>query len=117
MRRNRPQGSNRRVRSAPTRKIDLPALVVSALTVCFATLFIALLLTRPEAGEPGAPMGGGAGSVQAPPPATVPQVAAPPPELGARSERKSDSVLSPALRAELEQLGIECAEGANCYPD
>jgi len=117
MNRNRPRDSNRRARPVPAGKIDLPALIVSALTVCFATLFIALLLTRPESREPEEPAWEVSGALQAPAPVGVPQVAAPPPGLDANSEPKSDSTISPELRAELEQLGVKCAEGANCYPD
>ena len=116
MKRNRPQDSNRRALPVPGKLIDLPALVVSALTIFSATLFTALLLTRPEPTEPGEPLWGNPRSVEAPPPAGVPRVAAPPPELDPKFEPKSDPIVSPTLRAELEQLGVSCAEGADCYP-
>jgi hypothetical protein len=115
--RNRPQDSNQRAQPAPDHKIDLPVLVVSALTVFFATVFVTLLLMRPESSDSRESMRGSLGSVQAPPPVELPPVDPPPPELDLSFEPKSDPIVSPALREQLEQLGINCAEGANCYSD
>jgi len=117
MRRNRLPDSNQRVQPAPGHPIDLPVVVVSALTVFFATVFVTLLLIRPESADTRESMRGSLGSVQAPPPIELPPVDAPPPELDLSFEPKPDPIVSPALRAQLEQLGIQCAEGANCYSD
>jgi hypothetical protein len=54
--RNRPEDSSERPQPVPGQKIDLPVLVVSALTVFFATLFATLLLLRPELMDPGEPV-------------------------------------------------------------
>jgi len=43
----------------------------------------------------------------------LPPIEAPPPELRSTAEPIED----PSLRAVLEELGVKCAEGANCYPD
>ena len=115
--RNRLQDSNGRVQPAPDHKIDLPVLVVSALTVFFATVFVTLLLMRPESSDSRESMRGSLGSVQVPPPVELPPVDAPPPELDLSFEPKPDPIVSPALREQLEQLGINCAEGTNCYSD
>jgi hypothetical protein len=117
MRRNRLQDSSQRVQAAPGHKVDLPVLVVSALTVFFATVFVTLLLMRPESSDSRESMRGSLGSVEAPPPVELPPVDAPPPELDLRFEPKPDPIVSPTLRAQLEQLGVKCAEGANCYSD
>jgi hypothetical protein len=50
------------------------------------------------------------------PPIRVPPVSAPPSEPIGRAEPKPEPEPAPPLQARLEQLGIECAEGANCYP-
>jgi hypothetical protein len=101
----------------PGRKIDLPVLVISALTVFFASLFATQLLMRPESADPRESMRGISGSVQTPPPVELPPVDAPPPELNSRFEPKPEPIVNPTLRTQLEQLGVKCAEGANCYPD
>ena len=92
-------------------------MIVSALTVFFATVFVTLLLMRPESSDSRESMRGSLGSVQASPPVELPPVDAPPPELDLGFEPKPDPIVNPALRAQLEQLGIKCAEGANCYSD
>lgn len=124
--RNRDPDSNRPAEPALRRKIDLPVLVVSVLSAFFATLFATLLLTRPERDDPREPLPDdsvqSAPSVAAPPvdatpalaPAIdLPPVEAPPPERGPRAEPAEDR----SLRAVLEELGVKCAEGANCYPE
>jgi len=87
------------------------------LTVFFATLFATLLLMRPESDDPRASTRGISSPVQAPPPVELPPVDAPPPGLDSKSEPKPDPIVSPTLRAQLEQLGVKCAEGAKCYAD
>jgi hypothetical protein len=58
--------------------------------------------------------------VSAPPPSAqqvnAPPVSAPPSESIGRAEPKPEPEPALTLRARLEQLGINCAEGANCYP-
>jgi len=115
MRRNRLRDSDQRVQPAPGHQIDLPVLVVSALTVFFATVFVTLLLMRPESSGSRESMRGSLVSVEAPPPVELPPVDAPPPELDSSFEPKPDPIVSPALRAQLEQLGIQCAKDADCY--
>jgi hypothetical protein len=105
------------VQPAPGRRLDLPGLVVSALTVFFATAFVTLLLMRAGSGDSRESMRGSLDSAQPPRPAELPRVDAPPLELDSSFEPNPDPVVSPALRAQLEQLGIKCAEGANCYYD
>jgi hypothetical protein len=137
MPRNHPPDSSRRAAPASGQKIDTPALVVLALTLFFATLFATLLVLRPEAGDPTEPLPVGsratqsasrvnAPSVNAPPPSAppvsaapvdAPPVSAPPPEPIGRAEPKPEPEPDPTLQTQLEQLGIKCAEGANCYPD
>jgi len=152
MSRNRPPDSGRRAPPASARKIDLPVLVISTLTLFFATLFAALLLLRPESSGPSNPMPLAARSEQAAPPVDappvdlfrgnflpvdappgdlanhdtppvdappgdLPRVDASPPEWNLSAEPKPDPMVNPALRAQLEQLGVKCAEGANCYSD
>jgi len=85
-------------------------MVVAALTAFFATVFATLLLLRPESDDPKSPMR--AASLR-----TAPPVGAPPPEPATRNEPAPEPKLNPTLRAELEQLGIKCAEGADCYPE
>jgi hypothetical protein len=84
MSRDRPRNSSKRAQPGPALKIDLPALVVMALTAFFATLFATLLLLRPEASDPTEPTSAGSRSTQpAPrvntPPVDAPPVSAPPP--------------------------------------
>jgi hypothetical protein len=132
MSRNHPPDSNRRAALASGQKIDTPALVVLALTLFFATLFATLLVLRPEASDSTEPLPVGsratqsasrvnAPSVNAPPPSAPPVSAtppnAPPPEPIGRAEPKPEPEPDPTLQTQLEQLGIKCAEGANCYPD
>jgi hypothetical protein len=152
MSRNRPPDSNRRAPLAPARKIDTPALIVLALTGFFASLFVTLLVLRPEASDPTEPLPADSRSTQsaprvnpppvsalpvnappvstppvnAPPvsepPISAPPVDAPPPsalssEPTARAEPKPEPEPDPTLQTQLEQLGIKCAEGANCYPN
>jgi len=142
MSRNRPADSSRRTQPDSSRKIDLPVLIVSALTVFFATLFATLLLLRPGSSDPRAPMPAGSDPVHAPPPVSappielpqidtspvdlpqpdalpidLPQVNAAPPERVLNAEPETHPILSPELRIQLEQLGVKCAEDANCYSD
>jgi hypothetical protein len=142
MSRNHPPDSSRRAALASAKKIDTPALVVLALTAFFATLFATLVLLRPEASDPTEPLPAdsratqsaprlnpppvgapppSAQQVNAPPvgasPVTAPPVGAPPAEPMGRAEPKPEPEPAPPLQTRLEQLGIKCAEGANCYPD
>jgi hypothetical protein len=127
MSRNHPPDSNRRAALASGQKIDTPALVVLALTLFFATLFATLLVLRPEASDPTEPLPVGSRvtqsasrvnppSVSAAPP-SAPPVSAAPLEPIPRAEPKPEPKPDPTLQTQLEQLGIKCAEGANCYPD
>ncbi len=127
MSRNHPPDSNRRAALASGQKIDTPALVVLALTLFFASLFATLLVLRPEASDSTEPLPVGsratqsasrvnAPSVNAPPP-SAPPVSAPPSEPIERAEQKPEPEPDSTLQTQLEQLGIKCAEGANCYPD
>jgi hypothetical protein len=132
MSRNRPPDSNRRAPLASAPKIDTPALVVLALTGFFASLFATLLVLRPEASGPTEPTPADSRSTQSaprvnPPPVSAqrvnaPPVGAPPPsappsEPIGRAEPKPEPEPNPTLQTRLEQLGIKCAEGANCYRD
>jgi hypothetical protein len=142
MSRNRPPDSSRRARLASTWKIDTPVLVVSALTTFFATLFATLLALRPEPGDPTEPMRAGsrfthsaprvntppvsAQPIDAPPVSapliSAPAISAPPPSVPQsepipRAEPKPEPEPNPTLQTQLKELGIKCAEGANCYAD
>jgi hypothetical protein len=127
MPRNHPPDSNRRAALASGQKIDTPALVVLALTLFFATLFATLLVLRPEASDSTEPLPVGlratqsasrvnAPSVNAPPVSAAPPSEPPSKPIG-RTEPKPEPEPDPTLQTRLEQLGIKCAEGANCYPD
>lgn len=90
------------------------------LTVFFATVFATLLLLRPEPSDPKEPRPANPHSVQtAPrvntPPVDAPPVSAPAPEPISNDELKPEP--KPTLQTRLEELGVQCAEGANCYPD
>jgi len=97
------------------------------LTLFFASLFATLLLLRPKTGDPIELVPAGARSAQSAPrgnpppvsapPVDAPPVSAPPPEPVRGDEPKPEPVIDPTLRARLEQLGVKCAEGTNCYPD
>jgi hypothetical protein len=137
MSRNHPPDSNRRAALASGQKIDTPALVVLALTLFFATLFATLLVLRPEASDHTESTSAGsratqsasrvnapsvnAPSVNAPPVSAAPVSATPPSELPSkpigRTEPKPEPEPDSTLQTQLEQLGIKCAKGANCYPD
>ena len=142
MSRNHPPDSSRRAALASAKKIDTPALVVLALTAFFATLFATLVLLRPEASDPTEPLPADSRATQSapranPPPVSAQPVNAPPvnaPSVSAppvsaappsappskpigRAEPKPEPEPDPTLQTQLEQLGIKCAEGANCYPD
>ena len=132
MPRNHPPDSNRRAALASGQKIDTPALVVLALTLFFATLFATLLVLRPEASDHTESTSASSRATQsasrvnappvnAPPPSAPPvstaPVSAPPLEPIPRAEPKPEPEPDPTLQIQLEQLGIKCAEGANCYPD
>jgi hypothetical protein len=80
-------------------QIDSAVLVVSVVATFFATFFAALLLFRAATPEPANPIGAGDPMNVAPAP-----VSAGPPDPPAESMVKS----------RLEQLGVKCAEGANC---
>jgi hypothetical protein len=142
MSRNRPPDSNRRAQRPSAQKIDTPVLVLSALTLFFATLFATLVLLRPEASDPPEPTPAGSRSTLSAPRVNAPPVNAPPPDAppidpqppGAppvsaqparapapgtiwREKPKPEPEQEPTLQTRLEQLGVKCAEGANCYPD
>jgi len=118
MSRNRPPDSNRWARPGSAWKVDTPVLVVSVLTAFFATLFATLLLLRPEASDPTASMiPAGSQSAQSAPRVNTPPVNAPPPDPISKAEPKPEQEPNPRLQIQLEQLGIKCAEGANCYPN
>jgi len=112
MARNRTPDSSKRARPEPALKIDTPVLVVSLLTAFFATLFATLLFLRPESGVPAVPV-----SVDSQSARMAPPVSARPPDIPSREETNGESKLEPTLRARLEELGVICAEGANCYPE
>jgi hypothetical protein len=129
---NRPPDSSRRAPLASALKIDSRALVVLALTLFFASLFATLVLLRPEASDPTEPLPAdlrsaqsvprvNPPSVKAPPvstpPVNAPPLSAPPPAPIASAEPKPEPKPDPTLQTRLEQLGIKCAKGANCYPD
>ena len=80
-------------------QIDRTVLVVSVLATFFATFFAALLLFRVATPELADPIGAGDPANVAPAP-----VSAAPPDPPAES----------MVRIRLEQLGVKCAEGANC---
>jgi len=122
MSRNRPPDSSRRARLASTQKIDTPVLVVSALTAFFAILFATLLVLRSEAGDPTEPMRAGSRFTHSAPrvntpPVSAPPISAPPSEFVGRAEPKPEPKPDPTLQTRLKELGIKCAEGANCDPD
>ena len=82
MSRNRPPDSSRRAAPASGLKIDTPALVVLALTLFFASLFVTLLVLRPEASDPTEPLPAGSRSTRSasrenPPPVSAQPVNAP----------------------------------------
>jgi hypothetical protein len=105
------------VRPGSVPKIDTPVLVVSMLTAFFATIFATLLLLRPESSDPTESMPAGSQSTQSAPRVDTPPVNAPPPEPIPKAEPKPEREPKPTLQTQLEQLGIKCAEGANCYPN
>jgi len=101
--------SSRRAQPVSARKVDVPVLVVSTLTVFFAILFATLLLLRSRssplvAHEPATSL------------RTVSPVSAPPPREPVVTHEPEPRPAR-ALRAELERLGIQCSEGANCDPE
>jgi hypothetical protein len=73
------------------RQIDSAVLIVSVLATFFATFFAALLIFRATTPEPADPI------AASNPPASV--SAGPP---------------NPPVQSRLEQLGVKCAEGADC---
>ena len=81
------------------RKIDSAVLIVSVLATFFATFFAALLWLRTATPEPAVPVAAVDPTNVAPAP-----VGAGPPDPPAESTMKS----------RLEQLGVKCAEGADC---
>jgi hypothetical protein len=143
MRSQRRQASSGAAQRAPRAGIDLPFLIVSTLTAFFATLFATLLVLRGDervAAESetalAAPLDATAGAarVAAPVDAAPPTIdlgtsrsvpptrepvtsgsVAPAREPGALGE--TADAAEPALRERLEQLGVRCAEGADCDPD
>jgi hypothetical protein len=80
-------------------QIDRAVLVVSVLATFFATFFAALLLFRVVTPELADPVGAGDQTNVAPAP-----VSASPPDTPPES----------MVRSRLEQLGVKCAEGADC---
>jgi len=102
------------------------------LTAFFATLFATLLVLRPDFGDPSEPMPVDSRptqstprvntpSISAPPvsapPISAPPISAPPPDSVLRAEPKPEPKSKPTLQSQLEQLGVKCAEGVDCYPD
>jgi hypothetical protein len=77
------------------RQIDSTVLIVSVLASFFATFFVALLIFQTATPEPADPI------AASEPPASV---SAGPPDPPAESR----------VRSRLEQLGVKCAEGADC---
>ena len=77
------------------RQIDSTVLIVSVLASFFATFFVALLIFRAATPEPADPI------AASEPPAPV---SAGPPNPPAES----------MVRSRLEQLGVKCAEDADC---
>ncbi len=121
MSRTRPPDAGRRPKPASGQKIDTPVLIVSALTAFFATLFATLLVLRPEPSGPAQAMPADAPSEPIPvrasaPRVDQPRVDAPPPESAPKAAHPAPK-RDATLRAQLEELGIECAEGIECYPD
>jgi hypothetical protein len=163
MSRNRPPDSSRRAQPGSTRQIDIPVLVVSALTVLFAALFTTLLVLRPDSSNPAEAISAAARSRQAAPRVIAPTVDAPPvsaqpvsaqpveasrvevrpieapsidaspvvaspvstpppvsaapPEPILTAEPKHEPVVNPATKTRLQELGIKCAQGVDCYRD
>ncbi len=103
------------------RGIDVPVLIVSTLTTFFAILFATLLLLRADDRAIAEPAKETSAAAR-----TLPPVDAPPPDSILRSEPRSDSgdepsvdpqsppAIDPMLRARLEQLGVKCANEADC---
>ncbi|HXV36282.1 MAG TPA: hypothetical protein VEC18_03995 [Myxococcota bacterium] len=131
MRSQRRQVTSGAAQRAPRGGIDLPFLIVSTLTAFFATLFATLLVLRGDdrgaaesATAPAAPLDATAGGA----PITAPVDAAPPAidpgtSWSVAPAREADTLgepadaVEPALRERLEQLGVRCAEGADCDPN
>ncbi len=78
------------------RKIDSAVLIVSVLATFFATFFATLLWFRAEPAEPVA---------------AVDSTNVAPAAVGAGPP---DPPVESTVRARLEQLGVKCAEGADC---
>jgi len=97
------------------------------LTAFFATLFATLLVLRPDFGDPSEPMPVDSRPTQSTPrvntpsisapPVSAPPISAPPPDSVLRAEPKPEPKSKPTLQSQLEQLGVKCAEGVDCYPD
>ena len=77
------------------RQIDSAVLIVSVLASFFATLFVALLIFRAATPEPADPI-----------------AAISPPE--SVSAGPPDPLPESMVQSRLEQLGVKCAEGADC---
>jgi hypothetical protein len=103
------------------RGIDVPVLIVSTLTAFFATLFATLLLLRADDRAIAEPVTQASAATR-----TLPPVDAPPPDSILRIDRRSEPrdepsvdpeslpAIDPMLRARLEQLGVKCANEADC---
>jgi len=117
MSRTHPPDSGRRAQPAAAQKIDTPVLIVTALTAFFATLFATLLLLRPEPGAPTPALPADAPSEPTPIVGDTPRVDAPPPGPIPSAKPRRARRPSSELRARLEELGIQCAEGVDCYPE
>ena len=90
-------------------RIDSPVLVVSALAAFFATFFAALLLLQRPAAET-EPL------LLADSPRDL-SVGAGPPGLPSDPVPESQIDAQRRLQKQLEELGLRCAEGVNCFLD
>jgi hypothetical protein len=87
-------------------RIDSPVLVISALAAFFATFFATLLLIQKREPEP-EPQ-----SLADPPPVDAGPSGQPSPPA---AESQTDARRQ--LQRQLEELGVRCAEGADCLSD
>ncbi len=90
-------------------RIDSPVFVVSTLAAFFATFFAALLLLQRPAAEPEPQLLAD--------PTGNPSVDAGPPELQSDPVPESKIDAQHQLQKQLEELGLRCAEGVNCFLD
>jgi len=100
-----------------SKRFDGAVLVVSSLAAFFATFFVVLLMLRDEPGptSPNPASGSPAVVETTPPVSAAPPAVVAPPAPSTRAFPTEDSVRREALEL-LEELGVACAEGADCEP-